>query len=195
MTSAGSTRRRQRWSRSHRRRKTSQLTLPCSRARQSPGAQLSRDSNCPLMFDQPQKLRCIVLVFEENDIQRTQEFVLRWSQENSKFWNPSEALPRSRHNDPLAVACDWPPSNWACVPYLATGTNRSPEKSLRSKLNHRSPAASVQRLFSQQIVSAARQSLRSEELSTCNLLIRATAAKHAANPSPRNARVASKSYN
>jgi hypothetical protein len=31
------------------------------------------------MFDKPQKLRRIVLVFEENDIQRTQEFVLRWS--------------------------------------------------------------------------------------------------------------------
>lgn len=39
-----------------------------------PGPQTVR-----LMFDKPQKLRRIVLVFEENDIQRTQEFVLRWS--------------------------------------------------------------------------------------------------------------------
>jgi XRCC1 N terminal domain len=39
-----------------------------------PGTQTVR-----LMFDKPQKLRRIVLVFEENDIQRTQEFVLRWS--------------------------------------------------------------------------------------------------------------------
>ena len=33
-----------------------------------------------LIFDQPQKLRCISLVFEENEIARTQEFVLGWSQ-------------------------------------------------------------------------------------------------------------------
>jgi hypothetical protein len=39
-----------------------------------PGTQTVR-----LIFDQPQKLRRIVLVFEENNIQRTQEFVLRWS--------------------------------------------------------------------------------------------------------------------
>ena len=32
-----------------------------------------------LVFDQPQRLRCISLVFEENQISRTQEFVLRWS--------------------------------------------------------------------------------------------------------------------
>jgi len=40
----------------------------------APGTQTIR-----LIFDQPQKLRCISLVFEENDIPRTQEFVLRWS--------------------------------------------------------------------------------------------------------------------
>jgi hypothetical protein len=32
-----------------------------------------------LIFDQPQKLRCISLVFEEIESERTQEFVLRWS--------------------------------------------------------------------------------------------------------------------
>ena len=40
----------------------------------TPGSQTIR-----LIFDQPQKLRGISLVFEENDIPRTQEFVLRWS--------------------------------------------------------------------------------------------------------------------
>jgi hypothetical protein len=40
----------------------------------APGTQTIR-----LIFDQPQKLRGISLVFEENDIPRTQEFVLRWS--------------------------------------------------------------------------------------------------------------------
>ena len=32
-----------------------------------------------LVFDQPQRLKRISLVFEENEEQRTQEFVLRWS--------------------------------------------------------------------------------------------------------------------
>src|SRR2546429_446402 len=39
-----------------------------------PGPQTIR-----LIFDQPQKLKQISLVFEEKEIQRTQEFVLRWS--------------------------------------------------------------------------------------------------------------------
>lgn len=39
-----------------------------------PGRQTIR-----LVFDQPQRLRRISLVFEENEIERTQEFVLRWS--------------------------------------------------------------------------------------------------------------------
>ena len=40
----------------------------------APGTQTIR-----LVFDRPQQLRCISLVFEENDTARTQEFVLRWS--------------------------------------------------------------------------------------------------------------------
>src|SRR6266568_9556749 len=32
-----------------------------------------------LIFDQPQKLKRITLLFEENETERTQEFVLRWS--------------------------------------------------------------------------------------------------------------------
>ena len=39
-----------------------------------PGSQTIR-----LVFDQPQRLKCISLVFEENETQRTQEFVLQWS--------------------------------------------------------------------------------------------------------------------
>jgi hypothetical protein len=39
-----------------------------------PGTQTIR-----LVFDQPQPLRCLSLVFEENETARTQEFVLRWS--------------------------------------------------------------------------------------------------------------------
>jgi hypothetical protein len=40
----------------------------------TPGPQTIR-----LVFDQPQKLKLISLVFEENETARTQEFVLRWS--------------------------------------------------------------------------------------------------------------------
>jgi hypothetical protein len=40
----------------------------------APGSQMIR-----LVFDQPQKLSCISLAFEETETARTQEFVLRWS--------------------------------------------------------------------------------------------------------------------
>jgi hypothetical protein len=40
----------------------------------APGTQTIR-----LVFDQPQRLKRISLVFEENEMARTQEFVLRWS--------------------------------------------------------------------------------------------------------------------
>ena len=37
-----------------------------------------------LVFDQPQRLKCISLVFEENETARTQEFVLRWSPDGGR---------------------------------------------------------------------------------------------------------------
>jgi hypothetical protein len=40
----------------------------------APGHQTIR-----LIFDHPQRLKCVTLVFEEDEIPRTQEFVLRWS--------------------------------------------------------------------------------------------------------------------
>jgi hypothetical protein len=43
----------------------------------APGSQTIR-----LIFDQPQKLKCISLMFEENETARTQEFVLQWSPDN-----------------------------------------------------------------------------------------------------------------
>jgi hypothetical protein len=45
----------------------------------SPGTQTIR-----LIFDQPQRLRRISLVIEENEIKRTQEFVLRWSPDGGR---------------------------------------------------------------------------------------------------------------
>jgi hypothetical protein len=44
-----------------------------------PGPQIIR-----ILFDHPQKLKRIWLVFEETEIQRTQEFVLRWSVDHGR---------------------------------------------------------------------------------------------------------------
>jgi hypothetical protein len=44
-----------------------------------PGPQIIR-----LLFDQPQRLKRIWLVFAETEIQRTQEFVLRWSPDRGR---------------------------------------------------------------------------------------------------------------
>ena len=37
-----------------------------------------------LIFDEPQRLKRIALVFEETEIERTQEFVLRWSPDGGR---------------------------------------------------------------------------------------------------------------
>ena len=39
-----------------------------------------------LLFDQPQELKRIGLVFEETETQRTQEFVLRWSPDHGRSY-------------------------------------------------------------------------------------------------------------
>lgn len=46
-----------------------------------PGQQTVR-----LIFDQPQRLSRIRLVFEDHQYERTQEFVLRWSPDGGKSW-------------------------------------------------------------------------------------------------------------
>jgi hypothetical protein len=46
----------------------------------APGHQTIR-----LVFDHPQRLRCVSLVFEEDEIGRTQEFVLRWSSDDGSI--------------------------------------------------------------------------------------------------------------
>jgi len=62
----------------------------------APGSQTIR-----LVFDHPQRLRCISLIFEEGDTRRTQEFVLRCSLDGGSFkeivrqqWNfsPPESI-------------------------------------------------------------------------------------------------------
>jgi XRCC1 N terminal domain len=62
----------------------------------APGSQTIR-----LIFDHPQRIRCISLIFEAGETQRTQEFVLRWSSDGGSFkeivrqqWNfsPPESI-------------------------------------------------------------------------------------------------------
>ena len=68
--------------RSRRKTRTIQLSLPSSQERRGAGVRLGRGSQTiRLVFDQPQRLKHVSLVFEENETARTQEFVLRWSPE------------------------------------------------------------------------------------------------------------------
>ena len=65
----------------------------------APGTQTVR-----LIFDQPQKLRCISLVFEENETGRTQEFVLRWSPDGG---NSFKEIVRQQWNfSPPGAICE-----------------------------------------------------------------------------------------
>jgi hypothetical protein len=46
-----------------------------------PGVQTIR-----VLFDEPQKLRRVSVMFEENETKRTQEFTLRWSPDRGRSW-------------------------------------------------------------------------------------------------------------
>ena len=48
-------------------------------------ASQSGEQTLRLLFDEPQKLKHILLVFIENSDERTQEFVLRWSADGAVF--------------------------------------------------------------------------------------------------------------
>jgi hypothetical protein len=56
----------------------------------APGSQTIR-----LIFDQPQTLRCISVIFEEDRVGRTQEFVLRWSSDGG---SPLKEIVRQQWN-------------------------------------------------------------------------------------------------
>jgi hypothetical protein len=100
----------------------------------TPGRQTIR-----LLFDEPQKLKTISLVFEEDEVARTQEFVLRWSADGGtsfreivrQQWNfsPSETI---REVEKYQVAL----SNVTVleliiVPDISGGTARASLKNLR----------------------------------------------------------------
>ena len=92
-----------------------------------------------LIFDQPQSLIRISLVFEENETERTQEFVLRWSSDGGRSfreivrqqWNFN--LPNSmRESEEYQVALsDVAVLELVIVPDISRGSAHASLKSLR----------------------------------------------------------------
>ena len=98
-----------------------------------PGTQTIR-----LVFDNPQQLKRISLVFEEKESPRTQEFVLRWSSDGNSFrevvrqqWNfspPETTLEAEEYQvDLRSVAV----LELTIVPSINGGTSRASLMSLR----------------------------------------------------------------
>jgi hypothetical protein len=92
-----------------------------------------------LLFDQPQRLRRIALVFEESTTARTQEFVLRWSPDGGRSfreivrqqWNfspPNTTRESEEYNVQLS---DVTVLELVIVPDISGGTARALLRSLR----------------------------------------------------------------
>ena len=99
-----------------------------------PGSQTIR-----LIFDQPQSLKLISLVFEENEISRTQEFVLRWSSDSGtsfreivrQQWNFSPPETVTEVEEYRVELSDVTVLELIIVPNMSGGTARASLKSLR----------------------------------------------------------------
>jgi hypothetical protein len=99
-----------------------------------PGPQTIR-----LIFDQPQKLRCIALRFEENEIARTQEFVLRWLPDGGgsfreivrQQWNFSPSATIREEEKYQVDLANVTVLELTVVPNVSGGTDRASLKSLR----------------------------------------------------------------
>lgn len=92
-----------------------------------------------LIFDEAQKLRRISLVFEETVIQRTQEFVLRWSPDNGRSfreivrqqWNFSPPTTTRETEEYNVQISDVTVLELVIVPDISRGEARASLKSLR----------------------------------------------------------------
>ncbi len=92
-----------------------------------------------LRFDQPQKIRCISLVFEEAATARTQEFVLRWSVDGGhsfreivrQQWNFSPPNTTHEIEEYHVQLPDVTVLEWVIVPDISRGAARASLKSLR----------------------------------------------------------------
>ena len=92
-----------------------------------------------LIFDEPQELRRISLVFEEHEISRTQEFVLRWSSNGGHSFR--EIVRQQWNFSPPETKCEgeeYPVElsgvtvlELMIVPDISGGTARASLKSLR----------------------------------------------------------------
>jgi hypothetical protein len=100
----------------------------------SPGTQ-----NLRLIFDEPQRLRRIRLVFEETDTERTQEFLLRWSADGGRSfreivrqqWNFSPPLTIREVEEYQVELSDVTVLELIIVPNNRGGADRASLKSLR----------------------------------------------------------------
>lgn len=92
-----------------------------------------------LIFDQPQKLKRIALVFEETETQRTQEFVLRWSSDGGRSfreivrqqWNFSPPKTTREIEEYNVQLSDVTVLELVIVPDISRGAARASLKSLR----------------------------------------------------------------
>jgi hypothetical protein len=100
----------------------------------TPGTQTIR-----LIFDEPQELRCISLIFEENELKRTQEFVLRWSLDRGRSfreivrqqWNFSPLETKREREEYQVELSGVTVLELRIVPDISGGTARASLKSLR----------------------------------------------------------------
>ena len=100
----------------------------------SPGTQTVR-----LLFDHPQSLSRISLVFEETETARTQEFVLRWSADDGhsfreivrQQWNFSPPSTTREHEEYDVQLSDVTVLELVIVPDISRGTAHASLRSLR----------------------------------------------------------------
>jgi hypothetical protein len=92
-----------------------------------------------LIFDEPQRLTRIALVFEETETTRTQEFVLRWSADGGhsfreivrQQWNFSPPNTTREHEEYHVQLSDVTVLELVILPDISRGAARASLKSLR----------------------------------------------------------------
>jgi hypothetical protein len=92
-----------------------------------------------LIFDEPQRLTRIALVFEETETERTQEFVLRWSGDGGRSfrevvrqqWNFSPANTTREIEEYHVELSEVTVLELVIVPDISRGAARASLKSLR----------------------------------------------------------------
>jgi hypothetical protein len=92
-----------------------------------------------LIFDEPQRLTRISLVFEETEMERTQEFVLRWSGDDGRSfreivrqqWNFSPPETTREVEEFQVALSDVTVLELTILPDISRGTARASLKSLR----------------------------------------------------------------